>query len=71
MCLLSGGGGGGGGEGRKRGARKEGRKEESRPLNLFCAIMRFSRIWREIRTFWRETWAAAVLKPCFRPENKA
>ena len=37
---------------------------------FFRAIVRFSRIWREICTLWRETWDDIILKPCFRPENK-
>ena len=44
------------------------KQQTSQPF--FRAIVRLSRIWREIHTLWRETWDDVILKPYFRPENK-
>ena len=33
---------------------------------FFHAIVRFSQIWHEIHTLWRETWDNVIIKSCFR-----
>ena len=52
------------GRGRLGEGGREGGRQTSQPF--FHAIVRFSQIWREIHTLWRETWDDVILKSCFR-----